>query len=709
MLLKPEKGRTGKALTSNDLTFVAGAVMPLDRIKKNDASYNAGFFGSKLYTDQEQAILDSGVVKKIPIYDRVLNKKSKREVDLIRRTDFFNKVNHTPKPLREAAARIAEEYRLVKGRKSPTGRHRVDNFKKISRLLRPLRERSSGTILLASTQAHDNEDILYRSTEQNRASILNQNGKKARGEPDKVPTSVQLMHRDWNETYKLQVITETPSGNAPAENVGVRFTDKLNPRAVSRIFEAGAYTAACHGGFTTFLTLTFSQRKRLELFGGMVDEVDCNTMGSHHPIRYRRNMVTAHPKRGEKKIWDSITEIGGEYCTVPSKDTPYPKTMNRGGVIAGPYCDIKQKPEQEFTMEKTLETSIGKEVSRFLDAAKKMYQRGWVADHTTQIDADSGAKYSDLKNHKVPMHVQPSPEGPTITPADFHYIWVAECPANEYGEPNPHVHLLLRWSVPEPLFSPWAKRLEKIWGHGFAQLARIRKPTAASSYIIKAVGYAAKGANADQGLIRGNRYNIARCSRAPGWECLAAFETHNMTAIIREMGSKLEQWKKPLQRKIRKLNTEKAQAIKAKSIAKLQKKPDVYQNKLYQRIIRLEKTAQKISKTVRERGVHVSSANRFCISFDGENSKSKMDSFLLWAAGARGWSLKCSDIDMCDIKQDANEFYKKHYIRFKDRQAYWRSLADRYTVPDEPEQEQIDKWNQELLDYKQGTLVPMLC
>ena len=49
--------------------------MPLDKIRRNDASYNAGFLVSKIYTDQEQALLDSGLVKKIPIYDRVLNQK----------------------------------------------------------------------------------------------------------------------------------------------------------------------------------------------------------------------------------------------------------------------------------------------------------------------------------------------------------------------------------------------------------------------------------------------------------------------------------------------------------------------------------------------------------------------------------------------------------------------------------------------------------
>ena len=99
-------------MNQSDLLYIGGAVMPLDRIKNNDASYNAGFLGSKIYSDQEQALLDSGMVKKIAIYDRVPNRKSKRERDLQERTDFYKSVNYLSEHDREAAARIAEEYNL---------------------------------------------------------------------------------------------------------------------------------------------------------------------------------------------------------------------------------------------------------------------------------------------------------------------------------------------------------------------------------------------------------------------------------------------------------------------------------------------------------------------------------------------------------------------------------------------------------------------
>ncbi len=94
--------------------------MPHDKIKRNDASYNAGFLVSKIYSDQEQAILDSGIIKNMPIYDRVIGKKSKRQLGVELRTANFKKLNFRSEHDREAAARIAGEHRLVKGRKSPT-------------------------------------------------------------------------------------------------------------------------------------------------------------------------------------------------------------------------------------------------------------------------------------------------------------------------------------------------------------------------------------------------------------------------------------------------------------------------------------------------------------------------------------------------------------------------------------------------------------
>ncbi|MBV1843652.1 hypothetical protein KSX29_23905, partial [Photobacterium ganghwense] len=87
--------------------------------------------------------------------------------------------------------------------------------------------------------------------------------------------------------------TQTPSSAAPDAQQGERFTEKLTKRAVSKIFEAGAYVATCHGGFCTFLTLTFSQAERARIFSSMVEADDVN--GDHTPVLITRNMAECVP------------------------------------------------------------------------------------------------------------------------------------------------------------------------------------------------------------------------------------------------------------------------------------------------------------------------------------------------------------------------------------------------------------------------------
>ncbi|WP_430520193.1 hypothetical protein, partial [Aliivibrio sp.] len=530
--------------------------------------------------------------------------------------------------------------------------------------------------------------------------ILHEKGKINRDESSLAPVSFQIQHREWSGQYRGQLVTQTPSSSAPAANVGERFTKKLSKRSVSKIFESAAYTATCHGGFTTFLTATFDKTQRRGIFGGMDTGCEENDIGAHHPIGYKRNMVTYRSSPSVLRTESPVCNVAGPYTDIELDG--HRRVMNLDREIVGDYCLLSQKPEKPFTMTKTLETTIGKEVSRLLDGMKKMYHRGWLADHTIQTDEESGAKYCDLNVEPVPGHKK----NVTIddvemqAPADFHYIWVAECPANEEGEPNPHVHILLKWTVEPHLFSAWAKRCEKIWGHGFAKLERIREPKAAGTYIIKAVGYAAKGENADQGLIKGNRYNIAKCSRAPAWECIASFEAGNITAIIKELGYKLEQWKKPHKRKLNRLIKEKTQTIKAAGIAKDQNKPADALNKLQSRIIRLEKQAQKVQKDMKSKGVHASSENRFSISFDGDDAETKVDRFLSWAAGARGWSMDCRDGDLSEIKNNADVAYKTQYQQHLERRSYWASVFNDDAPMPEVDSLEIDYYQSLRSEYE---------
>ncbi|MEZ9146247.1 hypothetical protein AB4138_17820 [Vibrio sp. 10N.286.52.C3] len=633
------------------LYHVAGAVRPIDEVKIANASYEAGFLGSKIphYTEYEQQLLDSGVVKSLPVYDRVFNQKSKHVTDVKLATEHFKRLNSNSKPNREAVAERPETLGLSKGAKV---RHEKQRLKlaRINKRVKVIGQPIGTKTELDSRMGHESFDALYASTERNTARVLPlKHEKRPPFERKLSPISLQLQKRDWSGQMRAQIVTQTPAGNAPEANSGTRYTEKLTPKSVSNMFESGAYVAQCHEGFTTFLTLTFTPAQRHAIFGAMDEGIDAD--GPFTPVEFERDT--------------------GDL--IPGKDGLYTRL-----------------PKQPFKIIKPLDTSIGRETSRFLDGSKKMFHRGWYTEDGDYVSGQFKAK--------------PSPFGPDREKADFHYMWVAESPMNEDGEPNPHVHLLLKWTVDKKHFKDWAKRLESLWGHGMAHIERIRQPKAASTYLIKAVGYAAKGNNADQGLIKGNRYSIAKVSRAPSWETLASFEADNITAVIRELGYKLEQWKKPLLRTISRINKQKAQTVKASSIAKQQGKPEDHLKKLQSRIIRLEHAANKTTQQMKSRQMHASSGNRFSITFDGDEAKERMDNFLMWAAGARGWSMTCRDIDCSDLKQEADETYQAQYHHFLERRAYWRSVLGEPYIPEEPDEDEVSYWQSAKADYLEGRL-----
>ncbi|MCW8330887.1 hypothetical protein MD588_19010 [Photobacterium sp. SDRW27] len=705
-------------LSTNELLYVAGAVQPADETKNNQAAYDSGFLGFHFCGPQPEGAVSSLNTTAAWGLGRV-SRENEFLADMQKTHEEAMPDVNRDKLIREAAARSDENNRLVQGRKSPTHPQQAQ----LDKILRQERKLQRGNTELVSTEAVYNHDTLYAITEDgNQARVLSPKGKSKIVEPKVTPNMIRLMNRDWSGQYKIQYYTQTPSSAAPDAQQGDRYTEKLTKRAVSKIFESGAYVATCHGGFTTFLTLTFTKEQRARIMGGMVEGdaapyctlpkpplPPSKTRGARSMLRGRPQLKctdgTNTPVKIKRNMAAYIEDIAGPYCyidtmaddpaaTVDILDDGSVKVMNENGEIAGPYTPTFLKPEKEFTLTKTAETTIGKEVSRFLDGAKKMYQRGWVASHTVEVDAESGAKYCTLAEKAVSGYTRASEFGPTQEPADFHYIWVAECPANEHGEPNPHVHILLNWSVPQPLFSAWSKRLEKLWGNGFANLQWINKPKAAGSYIIKAVGYAAKGENADQGLIKGNRYNIARCSRAPAWDCVASFEADNMAAIIKECGYKLEQWRTPINRRLKRLEKQLDQTIKAKAIAKQAKKPKEAVNKMTARIIRLENQMKTVRDQLKSREVFAQTKNIFCLSFDGENAEDKAYDFLLWAAGARGWSMTpvADDTEyiesVTEAKAVARQEYAKQYQQFQLKRAYWHSvLTDPLAPPTEGDPE----------------------
>ncbi len=303
------------------------------------------------------------------------------------------------------------------------------------------------------------------------------------------------------------------------------------------------------------------------------------------------------------------------------------------------------------------ETIIGKEVSRFLDSAKKVHQRGMKNCYQT----DNKGQVLELLE---PIDIQANSD-------EFDYIWVAECPPNKDGEPNPHVHILLRWNVPRPLFRAWAARLEKLWGNGFATLERIKHKDAAGKYIIKAVGYAAKGKNADQGLIRGNRYNIAKCSRALPWECIASFEAEHMGAIIAELKRRLDKNKAPLVSKLIRAKIKTKEYAKALAITKNNKSanPAFIEKKVFKLRGLLSQQDADIKSAKEEiKAIGISaSKDHPLLHFDGANAEDKCFGFLAWASGARGFNLHSkNNIDYSDIREVAINEYKSARKSFFD-------------------------------------------
>jgi len=174
-----------------------------------------------------------------------------------------------------------------------------------------------------------------------------------------------------------------------------------------------------------------------------------------------------------------------------------------------------------------------------MDSMKKMFQRGW--------------QYMGKR-------------GVVLVPSagkDFHYCWVVEVPKNEQGEDNPHIHMLMNWSVEFKDFKAWASRIEGLWSHGYFHLEHINDPEAAGAYMAKAAGYMTKAEGADdQGKVSGNRYAISTAARAPDWVTISVQEMGIMGRLIRETYDHIQHKYSSDYWKRKKLNEKRDQVIK---------------------------------------------------------------------------------------------------------------------------------------------------
>ncbi|MFA0708283.1 hypothetical protein AB4653_21500, partial [Vibrio sp. 10N.222.48.A3] len=94
------------------------------------------------------------------------------------------------------------------------------------------------------------------------------------------------------------------------------------------------------------------------------------------------------------------------------------------------------------------------------------------------------------------------------------------------------------------------------------------------------------------------------------------------------------------------------------------------------------------------------------VTFEGDDSKTKVDEFLFWAAGARGWSMECRDLDLNDIKQEADNLYSNDFIRHQERLAYWKSVFEDSPPIREVEEGEKSYWMEAQLEYATELYMP---
>ncbi|MEW8487252.1 MAG: hypothetical protein AB2705_18905 [Candidatus Thiodiazotropha sp.] len=255
-------------------------------------------------------------------------------------------------------------------------------------------------------------------------------------------------------TWKAVVTTDTLSKGKPPEQWGDRWTERLSARGKRAIEDSAKYQHTLRQGYRTFLTLTFNPEWRSQI---------------------------------EK--WDQMDRQSqnGERKTIGNLVTEFINTLqqrHRNGRTFGDHYRRAGKQQRGGGYQ-----------------ANGSHYRGRVQAAT------SSDRWTPIKRR----------EGFRIggSGRPFQFVWVIENPTNEYGERNPHVHILMNWHVKLDQFHAWSMWIEKTWGKGFAKLERIKKPAAAAHYMAKAANYLTKGAEGAQGLVRGNRYSVGADARAP--------------------------------------------------------------------------------------------------------------------------------------------------------------------------------------------------
>jgi hypothetical protein len=424
---------------------------------------------------------------------------------------------------------------------------------------------------------------------------------------DQAGTWTVIEHREWAGEYRIRMDTRPGAGAQTPDNAGDRVTAMLTERGARKISESCYYIACQRGGFSTFATLTLSQEAREKLGRRiMVPMFPANESG--FPV------IPLEPARAKQGPLGVRYDLENETPRYNVAEINYQTGEIRHEESGALYTPLKMG----------WKWSVQKEASRFFEAANKMYQRGW------QYQNDQSETVKVAGSRKCVAKKRTASKGDQFdtvaTPIKFEpeplaYLWVAENPdridteTGEYLGENPHLHIMMKWRVDHRHFEAWAARLEKLWGHGFAHLEKIKDPQKAGSYVAKAAGYLSKAqGKTDQGDIRGNRHGISARARAPGWIETERHQVGMMGWLIAEAH---ELWSEKHGEKIQRREKLKRQLEATNDPGQRQK-------------------IGKILESIRKEIEPLPRISKYAALFKSEGQK---DQFVRWARG-KGWEEK---------------------------------------------------------------------
>ena len=377
-----------------------------------------------------------------------------------------------------------------------------------------------------------------------------------------------ISHREWSDEWRIRTQVDQCSAKPPGHE-GDRITTALTLAGARKIADSCQYMHLKHGGYRTFLTLTFDTpgRSRVEIRKADAPFTELNTEKLGQMV-ITKGVVLDGPEKREG-IWFPGRRLWHDEKLMP--DAP-----------EGDFCPVQQINGQYYAAATgdagadVTFNSIQKEVGRFFDAANKMRQRGWKATKQypwgrldciergtetrrypwgmvecmtpEQLVGEKPSEVIGIKTKKAKRRKYKNGHAVECIESEMGYLadkkiniqrqpvrycWVVENPLNERGQRNPHIHILMDWRVRFSAFASWAYRLESIWGQGFATLEKIKDTEVAGAYMAKAAGYISKSQGDNkQGPVKGNRYGISTRSRAPEWVCAGRYELGIMGSLI---------------------------------------------------------------------------------------------------------------------------------------------------------------------------------